>query len=189
MSTNNAVNTTLSGQTGTGTFVGATSPTLVTPNIGVATATSLTFGGSVLSAYTATTSFTPTVIFDTLGNLSVSYAEQVGFYSRIGSIVSFYVRLTFTPTYTTSAGNLRITGLPVPVNASTIPVAAAFVSGVTFPAGATSVSAVGTNNGGSGLGQYAFIGSGSAATIQTFSVTQFVSGVQYLVSITGSYLA
>ncbi len=34
MATNNAVNTTLSGQTGTGTFVGATSPTIVTPKIG-----------------------------------------------------------------------------------------------------------------------------------------------------------
>jgi len=43
MATNNAVNTNLSGQTGTGNFVGATSPTLITPNIGVATATSLVF--------------------------------------------------------------------------------------------------------------------------------------------------
>ena len=34
MATNNAVNTSLSGQTGTGTFVGATSPTLVTPALG-----------------------------------------------------------------------------------------------------------------------------------------------------------
>jgi hypothetical protein len=41
MTTNNAVNTTLSGQTGTGTFVGATSPTLVTPVLGAASATSV----------------------------------------------------------------------------------------------------------------------------------------------------
>jgi hypothetical protein len=33
MATNNAVNTSLSGQTGTGTFVGSTSPTLTTPTI------------------------------------------------------------------------------------------------------------------------------------------------------------
>lgn len=33
MATNNAVNTSLQGQTGTGTFVGASSPTLTTPNI------------------------------------------------------------------------------------------------------------------------------------------------------------
>lgn len=43
MATNNAVNTSLSGQTGTGNFVGATSPTLVTPTLGAATATSLAF--------------------------------------------------------------------------------------------------------------------------------------------------
>jgi hypothetical protein len=34
MATNNAVNTSLSGQTGTGSFVGSTSPTLVTPALG-----------------------------------------------------------------------------------------------------------------------------------------------------------
>jgi len=44
MTTNNAVNVTLSGQTGTGNFVGSTSPTLVTPTLGVATATSITAG-------------------------------------------------------------------------------------------------------------------------------------------------
>jgi hypothetical protein len=34
MATNNSVNTSLSGQTGTGNFVGATSPTLITPALG-----------------------------------------------------------------------------------------------------------------------------------------------------------
>lgn len=43
MATNDAVNSPLSGTTGTGNFVGSTSPTLVTPNIGVATATTLAF--------------------------------------------------------------------------------------------------------------------------------------------------
>ena len=43
MATNNSVNVGLSGATGTGTFVGATSPTLVTPTLGAATATSLAF--------------------------------------------------------------------------------------------------------------------------------------------------
>jgi hypothetical protein len=43
MTTNNAVNSPLSGTTGTGNFVGATSPTLITPTIGAATATSVTF--------------------------------------------------------------------------------------------------------------------------------------------------
>jgi len=42
MATNNAVNTSLSGQTGTGTFVGATSPTLITPLLGTPTSGLLT---------------------------------------------------------------------------------------------------------------------------------------------------
>lgn len=41
MATNNALNLPLAGSTGTGQFVGDTSPTLVTPNIGVATATTV----------------------------------------------------------------------------------------------------------------------------------------------------
>lgn len=42
MATNNATNTSLSGQTGTGNFVGATSPALITPNIGTPTSGTLT---------------------------------------------------------------------------------------------------------------------------------------------------
>lgn len=41
MATNNAVNVGLSGATGTGNFVGANTPTLITPILGVATATSI----------------------------------------------------------------------------------------------------------------------------------------------------
>jgi hypothetical protein len=46
MATNNAVNTSLNGQTGTGNFVGSISPQLITPNIGAATATSVQFNPS-----------------------------------------------------------------------------------------------------------------------------------------------
>ena len=42
MATNNSVNTSLSGQTGTGTFVGSTSPTLVTPALGTPASGTLT---------------------------------------------------------------------------------------------------------------------------------------------------
>lgn len=41
MATNNSVNTSLSGQTGTGNFVGANTPTLTTPVLGVASATTI----------------------------------------------------------------------------------------------------------------------------------------------------
>lgn len=43
MATNNSVNSPLSGTTGTGSFVGSTSATMVTPTLGAATATSVAF--------------------------------------------------------------------------------------------------------------------------------------------------
>lgn len=43
MATNNAVNVGLAGSTGTGNFVGANTPTLITPVLGAATGTSLSF--------------------------------------------------------------------------------------------------------------------------------------------------
>lgn len=46
MTTNNAVNVGLAGSTGTGNFVGANTPTLITPVLGAATATSLSFGAT-----------------------------------------------------------------------------------------------------------------------------------------------
>jgi hypothetical protein len=46
MATNNAVNTSLSGQSGTGNFAGTTSPTFVTPTLGAASATSVTFSST-----------------------------------------------------------------------------------------------------------------------------------------------
>lgn len=118
MTTQNAVNTSLSGQTGTGAFVGATSPTLVTPTLGAATATSINFGGSTLSNYVSETSWTPVFTFGTPGDLSVSYSIQYGGYTRIGSLLFYSFGITCTPTFTTASGNLEVTGLPITVSAS-----------------------------------------------------------------------
>lgn len=46
MTTNNSVNTPLAGSTGTNNFVGANSPTFVTPVLGAATATTLAFSAT-----------------------------------------------------------------------------------------------------------------------------------------------
>ena len=83
MATNNAVNTGLAGQTGTGNFVGATSPALITPNIGTPSAgvltsctglpmsTGVTGGGMVLIA-TATASNSANIDFTSISNTSYS---------------------------------------------------------------------------------------------------------------------
>lgn len=119
MATNNSVDTTLSGQTGTGSFVGSNSPTLITPTLGAAGATSINFGGASLATYSGLTAWTPVFTFATPGNLSVSYAVQNGWYSRIGNIVTVNFSLTATPTFTTASGIALVTGLPFTSNSAT----------------------------------------------------------------------
>ena len=48
MTTQNQINTTLSGQTGTAKFAGSTSPTFITPVLGVAAATTLQLNGNLI---------------------------------------------------------------------------------------------------------------------------------------------
>lgn len=58
----------------------------------------------------------PTVSFVTPGDLVVAYSAREGYFQRIGSRVFVDFRITTsTFTFTTSAGNLLITGLPFPV--------------------------------------------------------------------------
>lgn len=139
MTTNNIINVPLSGSTGTGNFVGANTPTLITPALGVATATSINFGGSALSRYAATVSSSPSITFATPGDLSVSYAVQNGFYSVVGNIVVYSFQVSFTPTYTTASGNIQITGLPFAA-ASTNSYGAMASSAIVYTGGFTFVN-------------------------------------------------
>ena len=57
--------------------------------------------------------WTPTVTFDTPGDLSVAYTTQIGRYTRIGNVVELHFEiLTSTFTHTTAAGAIRIAGQP-----------------------------------------------------------------------------
>jgi len=56
--------------------------------------------------------WTPVFEFDTVGDLSVVYTVQTGAYQRVGNVVWFKFDLSFTPTFSTSSGSVRITGLP-----------------------------------------------------------------------------
>jgi hypothetical protein len=60
--------------------------------------------------------FTPTLTFQTVGNLSVAYTTQRGRYSISGNICYFWLAVAGTLTWTTSSGQLRITGLPATPN-------------------------------------------------------------------------
>jgi hypothetical protein len=64
--------------------------------------------------------WTPTLTFDTAGDLSVVYSVRAGIYTKIGRQVfcQFWVVAT-TFTYTTASGNFNLTGLPFTVLSTT----------------------------------------------------------------------
>jgi hypothetical protein len=161
----------------------ATNMNLTTPTLGVATATSINFGGSTLSTYTANGTFTPVVTFATPGNLSVVYSVQTGFYSRIGNIVTAFISLSFTPTFTTASGSFQITGLPFTINASITPYGAVSIVGSGVPAGTT-------NNviqGSPGSTSASIVAAGVAAQ-SLWTTTQFTTGVAAICNATLVYL-
>lgn len=105
MTTNCAVEVGLSGSTGTGNFVGATSPTLITPTLGVATATSVTFGQSTLANYNDST-WTPVISFGG-ASVGITYSRQQGIFIQIGKVVYFAIDIILT-SKGSSTGNAAI---------------------------------------------------------------------------------
>ena len=90
---------------GSGAIALTTSPTFVTPVLGAATATSINFGGSTLSAY-ATGSWTP---IDGSG-ASLSFTLATGSYIKIGNLVWASCQVTYPST--ANASQAIIGGLP-----------------------------------------------------------------------------
>lgn len=185
MATNNSVNTSLAGQTGTGVFVGATSPTLVTPVLGAATATSINFGGGALSSFIPTTVFTPTVTFATPGDLSVAYVARVCSYTKIGNLVFVSIFIQFTPTYTTSAGNFIIADMPVAGTAVECGLSPYNNSvSVTYPAGTTFFAIIPQAD------TTALVrGMGSATASAIWTVTELPTALTHTIAGSGFYLA
>lgn len=132
--------TAVTAQTGTGSIVRSTSPTLVTPVLGAATAT--TINGATLDN-TAWTTYTPTSSFTTPGTSVMGSAA--GRYKQIGKVVFFSVDCTVT-TAGTANGSWAV-GLPV----------AASVVGATWPCVAGRESAT--------LGVLLAVSQGSSTTI------------------------
>lgn len=188
MTTNNSVNVGLAGATGSGNFVGANTPTLITPVLGVASATSVNFGGTALSIYTEGT-FTPTFTCSSPGNLSVVYTNQSGVYTRIGRMVFYTMRLSFTPTFTTASGQAQFAGLPFAcVGTGGIGCGGSLVNitgSITWPAGATCLSSYVDN----GVSYSVLSSYGSAINSSYVQMTGLVSGTAYLICMTGAYNA
>lgn len=90
------------------TTAGAFALTLTTTE-----ATNVTLPASGTLAAISASTWTPVLTFATPGDLSVTYAVQVGTYYVLGNLV--WVSFTVTTsafTHTTASGNLQITGLP-----------------------------------------------------------------------------
>ncbi len=184
MATNNQIDSPLSGNTGTVNYAGSTSPTFVTPVLGDATATSLNFGVSTLNYYGGFNTWVPTISFVTPNDLSVAYTTQHGFYSRIGNMVIATCTVTFAPTFTTSAGDFYIDGLPFTSNSTTgnIAVGSASTESIIFNAGYTCIRCQVLAN-----SKFIFpCQIKTAATTTFFAPTNFVTTLTY--SITASVL-
>jgi len=92
------------------TFTGTiASPTLTTPTLGVANATSINFGGSTLGTYTETT-WTPALQFGG-SSTGITYSNQVGTYTRIGRMVFLQASLILT-SKGAQTGAATLSGLP-----------------------------------------------------------------------------
>jgi hypothetical protein len=98
------------GTTGSGAIVLATSPALVTPTLGVATATSVTFGGTAISTF-ATGTFTPTIAFGG-ASTGVAYSQQVGTYTQINKRVFYTIAITLTSKGSSTGAFTIATTLP-----------------------------------------------------------------------------
>jgi hypothetical protein len=148
MATNNALNNNLNGATGTGSFVGSTSPTLVTPAIGTPSSGTLTnctglpvggisgLGTNVATALAATLNattglagltigtFTPGVAFGG-GTTGITYTTQTGKYLQFGNIV-LMTGAVLLSNKGSSTGAVTLTGFPV---ASVTPPSIIFADG------------------------------------------------------------
>ncbi len=95
---------------GSGAPVRATSPTLTTPTIGVATATSVNFGQDALNYYDEGT-WTAAITTDgTVG--TPAYSVQVATFTRIGRQVFFQFDIQLSGWTGSPTGNVSISGLP-----------------------------------------------------------------------------
>lgn len=96
--------------------IAATNMNLTTPTLGVASATSINFGGSALSSYVESGSWTPGIQFGG-GTTGITYALQTGRYTRIGNVV-YIIGLFTLSNKGSSTGAAVVTGLPIAVGGS-----------------------------------------------------------------------
>jgi hypothetical protein len=101
--------------TGTGNVARATSPLFVTPTIGAAAATSISFGGTTLATYVEG-SCTLSLTFGG-GSTGITYSVRTCKYQQVGNTVTLRAYLALS-SKGSSTGSAVITGLPVAASAT-----------------------------------------------------------------------
>jgi hypothetical protein len=198
---NNITGYTASGATGTTStnLVFSTSPSITTPTL-VGDATLST--GNIIQGtaakgfnFTANTpatgmttqllnwyeqgTFTPTLAGST-GNPTPTYTTQVGYYTRVGNLVTIYIQL-FTSSYTGGSGTLQVKSLPFSAtNGARFNINTARI---TF--GLTAVQVCGAVDGGSTTIYFDESNSGTNDT--TLNLSAWNSGASAGMTIFGSY--
>lgn len=135
-----------------------------------------------------TGSFTPTFTFATVGDLSVSYNQQVGQYWTAGAMVFIKYRIQWTPTFTTASGNAEFGGLPFSVASGLGAGANGFVA-IVQSSGNWALPASRTFVAGAVAGGTAFnvFGHGSGVPNSALDTGEFPSGSQYTIGMFGAY--
>jgi hypothetical protein len=136
-----------------------------------------------LSDTVARTTFVPTITFATPGDLTVSYATQIGAFAKVGPLTCFWVNLVFTPTYTTAASNFQMTlGSLSPIDGNAWGYPLTFIGPPTWPGSTdTQVAAF------AGGSFFLLRGMKSGANPSNFTVTQLPSGVAETVIFSGCF--
>ena len=142
-----------------------------------------------LSDTLALTPFTPTFTFGTsVGDLTVTYTNQVGWFMKLGRLLFFTAQVSCTPTFTSSTGAASVTlpGFP-PALAGSFPVLLSGRingTGVTYAAGQIPVASMGTV----GVPSAFFVFMTTGAAIGTLTQANVASGVALQIVMTGFYV-
>lgn len=128
--------------------------------------------------------FTPALTFATVGNLSIAYSSQLGWYTKMGNVVNFGgIVTTSTFTHTSASGAFQLTGLPFTCNGTHAGRVAAMIQGYT-KANYTQVMA--TVNGSTTVA--VFPAGGSAQTIANLASGDMPTGGTVSVRFGGVYI-
>lgn len=127
--------------------------------------------------------YTPTVTFDTVGDLSMAYTDQQGKFQVMGNLVCFNTRVKFTPTYTTASGAIRISA-PFSngpgINNVVLPADPGIVN---WGVGYTDIM----GNMAASTDYFTLNARQSAGSPVSLTTTNYVSGVQYTILVSGCY--